>query len=176
MVKSKAWERETEVNGYYHKYNVLKYRIAYALFLLRKPQNTKEIAEFLNYPAVRISSALSHYKRTGSPYFRRVRKHRSSTNHDVTWRLTRTGVNFLANCVYNINNDLDLNFKRNPMQVCVKDHRVLRELMDKMMFDKTQYAKFFGINRQGGEELGLEIADVLEQIPTITVRGKEVCM
>jgi hypothetical protein len=176
MVKSKAWEQVTEVNGYYHKYNGLKFRIAYALFLLKKPQDTKQLAEFLNYPTKRVASALSHYKSTGSPYFQRIRKFRGATNHDVNWRLTNSGVNFLANCVYNINLDLYLNFKRNPPQVKVKNRRVLCGIIDKMMFDKEQYSKLFGINKQGCEELGLELKDVLDKIPTANVKGKEVCM
>jgi hypothetical protein len=53
---------------------------------------------------------------------------------------------------------------------------VLYGIIDKMMFDKEQYSKLFGINKQGCEELGLELKDVLDKIPTANVKGREVCM
>jgi len=163
--------------GYYHKYNCLKFRIAYALFLLRKPQDTTQIATFLGEPQNKISNAMCRYKSKGIPYFKRVQKYRGASHYNANWRLTRSGVNFLANCIVNMKSGDDLNFKRNPWKVQVKDFRVLHALEDnKITFTKEQYSKIFGISRQGYEELGLELENVLDKVPTVIIDGREVCM
>jgi hypothetical protein len=118
-------EETPKILGYYHKFNCMKFRIAYALFIMKKPKDTRQIAELLGEPQNKISNAFSRYKSTGLPYFQRVRKWRGASNHDVNWRLTKSGVNFLANCFVNIHAGVDLNFKHNPQKVKIKDRRVL---------------------------------------------------
>lgn len=175
---NEIWYTPVEPRGYYHKYNTLKFRIAYALFMLRKPTDTKTIGEYLNIHPKRISSAFSHYKKTGSPYFKRIKKFQGATNHDVKWQLTRSGMNFLANCIYNINHNLDLNFAKNKQQIQVKnvrDTRAFRLLpFETITFSQEEYRKFFGISRQGYEN-GLAIEDVFEKIPTVTIEDKIIC-
>jgi hypothetical protein len=169
-------EEDTEeiqtCQGYYHKFNCLKFRIAYTLFLFKEPKDTTQIADFLNEPQNKISNALSRYKKKDIPYFRRIKKWKGASNHDVKWMLTRSGVNFLANCMININNGLDFNFKRNRPQVNLKDIRVLHAMQDKMTFDHDQYAMLFGINCRGSEDLKISLEDVLKRIPTSEVEGK----
>lgn len=170
---SESEEKETHTYlGYYHKFNCLKFRIAYALFLTPRPQDTTEIAEFLNEPMPKISNALSRYKKTGCPYFRRIKKWKGATNHDVRWVITASGINFLANCFYNINTGRDLNFKRNRPQKKIKDRKSLHS-EKKIFFTREQYSNLFGINRLGSEKLGLKVEDLLDKYNQVSVNVGE---
>jgi hypothetical protein len=163
---------KVEQGGYYHKYNFLKYRIAFALYLLNRSLDTKEIGHILNESRDKISQALSHYKSTGCPYFKRVPKFKGASNHDMRWLLTKSGINFLANCIVNIHSGKDLNFKRNRPQLKIKDRKVLEHNMKNFKFDKDVYIKFFGINNRGMEK-GLSLDEITKDIKKYNNDGFE---
>lgn len=114
---------------YYHKCNVLKFRILEVLVQAKKPMTAKEIAEAGKIDYKRVCSALCHYKKENNfPFINRLKK--KGANGAYRYKITKSGLAMYIAYRRRIELGVDLNrYRKVPVKVdayygCIKPKEV----------------------------------------------------
>ena len=96
--------------GYYHKNNVLKFRILEAAVNLPSETfTTRDIEAATGIDFKAVGGALGHYHKVGIKYFRKMPKKGSGHGHPYRWKLTKKGIDAYQAYLMRIKRGFDLN-------------------------------------------------------------------
>jgi hypothetical protein len=145
--------------GYYHKNNVLKFRVLEAAFHFPSETfTTRDIEAATCIDFKTVGGALGHYHKVGIGYFKRMPKKGSGHGHPYRWKITSKGMEAYRAYLLRIKRGFDLNLrstkiKRMPSYgkfkfekpKCLKDWKLLPGQLD----------GYIGITKLGAEEMGI---------------------
>jgi len=128
--------------GYYHRYNVLKYRILNVLAHYDKePMTAQEIADLLGTERKRVTDALGYWHKEGYGYTQRM-KRKAERSKAYKYQVTKKGREILQVYINRMKSGMELNISK-------KNARV------------KSTADYFGINKHG-KETGITQEKLLE--------------
>jgi transcription initiation factor IIE alpha subunit len=133
--------------GYYHKHNMLKFRILTALMVGRRAMTAKEIAEAAGIEQKKVCDELYHWKKENN--FHYVRRLKKKDGRFYRYTITKFGIRIylLLRHRMNVGEKLGTKFSLN---LC----RRVKRLGDGELY--------YGINRKG-VEMGLIREDLLPE-------------
>jgi hypothetical protein len=152
--------------GYYHKNNVLKFRILEAAFYLPyETFTTRDIEAVTGIDFKTVGGALGHYHKVGITYFRRMPKKGPGHGHPYRWKLTKKGMVAYNAYLMRIKRGFDLNrrsrkVKRMPSYGKFKFEKP-KNLEDFKLLP-GQLEGYIGITNRGAEEMGITEDNLLE--------------
>jgi hypothetical protein len=126
--------------GFYHQFNVLKYRVLYTLFKADQPLTSLEIAERIGIDRKRVTDELYHWHKHSYGYVRRLKTKKGKYNLHV---IAKNGVKAYLDYDKRFKKGLSLNRKQSSPK--------------KM----TSTLDYFGVNKLG-ETLGYTKEDLPE--------------
>lgn len=129
-------------SGYYHKYNVLKYRIFGALLRFEEPATAQEIAKILGVDRKRVTDALYHWHKEGYGYTQRM-KRKAEGSKAYRYKITEKGKEAFEGYANRTSNLLNLNKRKKYQRM-------------------TSHLDYFGINRYG-VEIGITKENFMEK-------------
>jgi hypothetical protein len=143
--------------GYYHKNNVLKFRILEAAFHLPlETFTTRDIEAVTGIDFKTVGGALGHYHKVGIGYFRRMPKKGPGHGHPYRWKITEKGFYAYKKYLMRIKRGFDLNrrstkIKRMPSYGKFKFKKP--ESLEDYKLLPGQLEGYIGITRLGAEEM-----------------------
>jgi AraC-like DNA-binding protein len=126
--------------GFYHSFNVLKYRILHVLVQANQPLTTLEIAQKIGIDRKRVTDAFYHWHRCNYGYVSRLRVKKGKY---YLYKVAKHGIEAYVSYDARFKKGLSLNRKTSSPK---KMHSTL---------------DYFGINEKG-KELGISISDIPE--------------
>jgi hypothetical protein len=150
--------------GYYHKNNVLKFRILEAaIFLPFETFTTRDIEAATGIDFKTVGGALGHYHKVGITYFRRMPKKGAGHGHPYRWKITKKGIEAYLAYLMRIRRGFDLNrrstkIKRMPSYGKFKYEKLnsLEGLkLEDLKLLPGQLEGYIGITKRGAEEMGI---------------------
>jgi hypothetical protein len=128
--------------GYYHKYNVLKHKILWALGRSEEPKTAQQIATAMGFDRKRVTDELYHWHKEGYGYTQRM-KRKAEGSKAYRYKITEKGRKVCEVYGNRMQNKLQLNIsKKNQQRV-------------------TTGLDYYGINKHG-EEMGITQEKLLE--------------
>ena len=152
--------------GYYHKNNVLKFRILEAAFHLPSETfTTRDIEAATGIDFKTVGGALGHYHKVGIGYFKRMPKKGSGHGHPYRWKLTKKGIVAYNAYLMRIKRGFDLNRRSTKIKHMPSYGKFKFEKpksLEDLKLLPGQLEGYIGITKLGAEEMEITEDNLIE--------------